>query len=251
MTDTLFEKEPGPAPVEDKDYLVELVGEGKRYKTPQDLAKAAVEKDRFIDHLTKNELAPLREELKKRMTIEEFMTKMEASRTTQTPSNVDTNPREPVSTNTDTLTPEQLERILDQKMAQRDASRVAENNRSAVRQKLKEVYGEQFPAKLRQEAAKLGIGEAFLDEVATKSPEAFYQLLGLNSTRTPVRDIAPPQSERTTFTPAATGRDYKFYQDLRTKMGSGAFFADMKVQNQMFQDLKAQGEADFYKDYIR
>ena len=53
-------------------YLEQLVGEGKKYSNPEELAKAYFNADGFINHL-KNETGSLREELEKRMTLEELL----------------------------------------------------------------------------------------------------------------------------------------------------------------------------------
>src|SRR5688500_13285080 len=85
MTDANLFKTPendGPDPVdEDKDGEAELVGEGKKFKDHKSLAKGKAESDAFISHLQK-ELAEMREELNKRITFEDLMTKITENKST-------------------------------------------------------------------------------------------------------------------------------------------------------------------------
>src|SRR5688500_15910791 len=69
---------------QDKDYFSELVGEDKKFKTPADLARAKAESDAFIERL-KQENSGLRNELKTRTTMEDFMKTIKESRPTEQP----------------------------------------------------------------------------------------------------------------------------------------------------------------------
>src|SRR6266571_2966371 len=115
-----------PAPPS-PDLFNELVGEGRKYKTPLDAARALLHKDEFIDQL-KRENAEMRTdreaaraELNTRMKLEEFVTKIEASRTPITP--VEPSTREPSTT--PALTDEQLEARIEQTINQVSEKRTA------------------------------------------------------------------------------------------------------------------------------
>src|SRR5690242_15072647 len=105
------------------DPLELLVGEGKKFKTPQDLAKGKMESDKFIVQLQK-EQAALREELNKRLSVEEFVEKMNKAPapSASTPPNQGTEERD--LQNTANLTPEQVSKLVQEtfeKQKQEDA----------------------------------------------------------------------------------------------------------------------------------
>ena len=106
----------------EKDYLAELVGEGKRYKDPQVLARSAVEKDNFIERL-KTEGAQLRAELNTRIKYEEFLDKLKSS-----PSRSNEEPQTPQEPANVFAKPEDIDRLIDQKIQQREQQGVAERN---------------------------------------------------------------------------------------------------------------------------
>src|SRR6266700_391496 len=56
MIDNLLEPEADLPNVDpDKDYFKELVGEGKKFKSPEDLARGKFESDQFIEILKKRQ----------------------------------------------------------------------------------------------------------------------------------------------------------------------------------------------------
>jgi hypothetical protein len=60
--------------------LEALVGEGKKFKTAEDLARGKLEADNFVKQL-QTELATLREDLNGRIKLEEFMDRLEKTPT--------------------------------------------------------------------------------------------------------------------------------------------------------------------------
>src|SRR4029450_8159059 len=77
MTD-LFSDESDINVDPNKNYLEELVGEGKKFKTPEDLARGKAESDSFIERLQK-ELHGLRNELKSRLQLEEVVDRISSA----------------------------------------------------------------------------------------------------------------------------------------------------------------------------
>lgn len=232
----------GDTPVVDqtKDYLSELVGEDKKFKTPQDLARGKAESDAFIKKIA-DENAELRKELGTRLKMDEFLTKLET--TIKAPSNENNQTREPVAVAP--VQPPNLEAVIEQKLNEAEALRRANGNVSIVVTKLKELYGENYASKVKTIASNLGLGEDFLNSVAAKSPQAFFQLIG---TPAKEKEISTPTSSATSFRPN-TGdvRNSSYYKSVRNKMGNAAFFADMTLQKQVFEDMKNLGPEEFNK----
>lgn len=245
--------EPTPAPSE-HNYLEDLVGEGKKFKSPQDLARGKYESDQFIERL-QGELSGIRDELKTRMTLEEFMTNM-ASETkpseSQQPNNQTPNSGEPaVEPSKSTISPEDIESLLDSKLSQRDAERQVSNNLETVRNQLVQHWGPNYKSSLEQKAAELGLGEAFLNDLAQKQPTAFIKLVGIEGTPSQTETLfdgtAPNSSVNTSslVNPQnSSGRkDQNYYKKLKDS-NPDAYWS-VSIQNEMHNEAQKQGESFF------
>lgn len=225
-----------------KDYLVELVGEGKKYKTEADLAKALVHSQAHIQRL-EAEAAERREVGETRERVAAFEARMAAletaRKTEDNPPRVgDPDPKPPSET------PEQLEARLLKLIDQRDAKAVRDRNLISVREKLVETLGENYAHRVHQRAAELGMDVKELNELAATKPQAFLALVTPTTNSRPV-DVAPPPSTRSGFVPQTGGkRNYAYYQAMRKS--NPAQYASQSVQNQEMKDALEQGE-DFYK----
>lgn len=244
----IFNQDPTITTPEVKDYWAEYTKEGGKFYDPdeaaakQKVARGKYEADLFIDQL-KRENEGLRGEVTSRMSAEKMLEQIQQrlvapNEGTQTPP----------ETVTPKFNPDELERLLDQKLSEREKQKQRDNNAAIVVRKLREHYGENYAFRLEQEAAKQGLGKQFVNSVATENPEALFKLLGFDA---PPRqgEVTPPISG-VSFKPNTNGeRDYGYYQAIKEKRGNGAYFADTRLQNQMFEDLKRLGEDLFYKDF--
>lgn len=216
-----------------KDYLAELVGEGKKYSDPNELAKGAVFKDQHITRLER-EAAEMRETIKtlsatKRM--EELLDQMKALRDAPpAPSNVDNQDREPTSKSVG-LTPEDVTKIVEQR---EDEGRRKANS-ATVRNRLVQEFGADYVQKVKEQAAKLGLPVEYLDQTAQNSPNAFYQLMGISpQPRLPENDNphAPPRSTTTkNFSPNSQEKNWAYYENMRKT--DPARYHTISVQNEM------------------
>jgi len=195
---TLFEATPtqttNPPQVEDKDYVTELVGEGKKFKDVSSLARGKAESDAYIEHL-KREMDSMRQELNTRLTLEQFMDRVNQTRansdgnresgTNQAPVNREETRREPNedganNNNTRTaVTQEDIERIIEE----REQKRIAARHVNEVKQKLQEAFGPNYVSELDNRARELGVTRDHLNHLASTSPKAFFQLIGEMPTR--------------------------------------------------------------------
>jgi hypothetical protein len=225
-----------------------LVGDGKKFKTVDDLARGKAESDRVIA-ARERELAELREELGKRSTVEELMERMKQS--THQSAADQTREGQPPS-EPQRLTDEDLEQRIAAISTKRDQERVVQSNVQEVTNRLLEVYGTEDKANevVNAKARELGVSTAFLQDVAAKSPKAFFAQLGLTeaarpSASAPRSDVRSEALDLNRSGPKPG--TYAYYQALHKELGDGYY--SPKVQNQLMRDAFAAAERgeDFFK----
>ncbi len=238
------------APVLDpqRDYYSELVGEDKKFKTQQDLARAKLESDAFIERL-KRENEGIRTDLNTRLTVEQLMDKITATKDTPPPNsgNQSDNNGDGGSKN---FSEEDIAKIVEQRISRSETLRIQEANLNQVRSALEQKYGPEFATHLKQTASTLGVGEEFLNDMAKNQPKAFLALVdregpkttqtNQNSLFTPTASAQIPQPPG--FTPTGE-RKMSYYEELKRK--DSALYWSPKVQNQMHQDALRLNEAFF------
>lgn len=257
MTNSIFDQQQnnldqeGNIP-EDKDYLSELVGEGKPFKDTQALARSKVEANAFIDRL-KKEAADLRQELNTRLTMEQYLDKMGTlNQRNQEPDAGFNEPNDPnFGENKPAFKQEDIEKIVDQKVSEREWQRIQAQNIAEVKNELNKAFGNSVPDKLREASKELGMTEQEMNELAAAKPKAFLKLVGALEQR-----AQSPQSQDSLFTPPRsvvnTGvkdlgptahRDSKYYRELKQK--DPKEYWTPRIQNQMHKDALSIGEAFF------
>lgn len=238
----LFQTDPDEIPALDpnKVYKDELVGEGKKFKDEEALARAKVESDRYIAQLLR-EQEEMRQALNKRINEEEFLTKLETLSKGKSPD-----PQDPPvndGTQTTAITPEAVEEII----ARREAENQRKTNLATAIAKLQETFGDDYKRHVQAQAKALGVGTDFLTDAAAKNPQAFYRLIGLDQQTKSDAFSPPPRSsvqQSTSSNPNA--KNYGHFKRLRSEKGDGWYFSQ-PVQQEIWRELKSQGEDNFYK----
>lgn len=226
------ENDPSPVTVD------ALVGEGKKYKSVDDLAKAKIEADRFIEQL-KAEKAEVLRDMQARPPVsdrsQEILDRLEALARTPTTERQDTTPTERVEVKG--LTEDDVFRILQQ----REAQSRAQANMNAVKTELVQKFGDQYSQVLKSLQDKLGVDQKFLDNLAAQSPAAFQGLLAtVQPSGQPV--FTPPASSKPdAFKPTGGGAKPRS-EYLKLKAENPALYNSPAVQNQMYKDAMALGE---------
>ena len=223
-----------------KEYLSELVGEGKKYRDLEALAKAAVHKDAFIEQL-KREQAEARAVIQERINMEQFLNELKAAKKPVTP------PSESVTTPTErsveasAVTPEKIEEII----AAREAKQKRLANRAKVEQSLMEAYGERWKQEVRKKAAELEVSTTYLTEIAERSPKAFFDLVPVE--RKAGDAFTPPPRGSVSSPPvSSSSKNYAYYQKMRQEKGESWYFSP-QTRQEIWKELQAQGEDTFYK----
>jgi len=223
----------------EKDYFTELVGEDKKFKTPADLARGKVESDAFIEQI-KRENAELRGELGTRIKYEEFLDKLNSLPLDSKPDNQPAEPPKDLSA----MSPQEIERLVEQKLSQKDLQNKANSNVDIVKAELLKHLGPNYAQHLDRQIADLGMTREQIYALATSSPKSVFKLLGLGEER-PRDDIfstAPRPS--VSSIPNVGKKGYSYYEDLRKK-DLRTYFSP-KIQNEMFTRIKEMGEESFY-----
>lgn len=251
--DTTSAEPVAPTVPTEANYLEQLVGEDKKFKSAEDLARGKAEADLFVERL-KGELQGLRDELKTRTSLEEFMDKMNTKQPEDAPIAPQPTNQEPPAEPADiakNMSPEQIESLLEQKLTQREQEINQARNLEEVKGKLQKHFGEDYQTNLKAKALELGLGEQFLEDLAKSQPKAFSHLLGLDSepaTPSPVSESPPvlanQQNTAASFNQSNIGQ-MKFNDFEKIRKSDPDTYWSPTVQNKMHKLAIAQGE-DFY-----
>jgi len=229
-----------------KSYLEDLVGEGKKFRDAESLAKGKAYADAMIDMQNKRfddlsaEYRKLREESMAKASLEEMINQISQQRSAP---EANTQPKAEIQQ--PTIDPNELEVLVEKKIQASEKNRRETTNANMVKSKLKETWGPSYANVLREKTEALGLSDAFVNGLAKENPEALYRVVGLNQpTKDPYQ--APPEnrSRGSQFTPSAPkARTWAYYQDLKAK--DPLAWMNPNVGAQMAKDAAEQGDA-FY-----
>lgn len=228
------------------NYLEELVGEGKRYKTAAELAKAKIHADAFIENL-KTQTEELRTELDRRMALEEMFlkTKDNDPKPVDPPTEDKTTADPPKQVQADQSKVDESELIekvkAELKREAEQTSRTA--NFEAVKTRLLEELGD--PDKVNkfmdERSKELGFSVSELADVAAKSPTAFYNLLGLKKGTTSSPDLpGTVKTEALQTSPMSS----------QPKPGTKAYYDKMRKEDPR-KYLSAAVQLEIHKAYMK
>lgn len=249
MTDSLFSDDnTGITENTDRDYAAELVGEGKKFKDIQALARAKAESDAFIERL-KAENAEMRASLRGEAKLDEFFDKLKNiqnhSGNGSTSNTMSDEPATQKNSNNESkpaLSVDDVNALLEQ----REQKRQEALNLEFAKTKLREAFGANAGSVLKTKAGELGMTEDQLDAMARTQPKAFLRLVEADKVSAP--NSAAPRTQVNTAAIAknANGeiRNNEYYRNLRRKIGDAAFFRP-EVQKQLNEDMLRMRDAFF------
>ncbi len=218
---------------EDRNYLEELVGEGRKFKSPEDLAKGKFYADQAIDVL-KQRLQEAQNELQNRKSLEDFMTEMKTLKTPVEPEyRVSPDAPKPVEVD--------IESQFEQLFAKREAKQRMESNRDKVTRVLNDHFGDQAKVAINRKAQELGMSLQDLQDLAFRSPSALFNLLGVSEVpRDRVAPTVPVSTTSTYGSQVNTGmRGRKYYDNL--KKTNPKLYDHPDTIGQMMKDAAAWG----------
>jgi len=160
----------------------DLIGEDKKYKTPEDLVKALAHSQNHIATL-EGTMKELRDDLNSRLKIEDALKQLSSNNADNgenpaTPARGSEVPRqEEVTKEADSITLEDVERLLSVKGQEAQK----EKNMAAVTSRL-EAYtggGQQAAEFIQAKAKELGMSVADLQAQAEANPKVFFKLVDI------------------------------------------------------------------------
>ncbi len=256
MTDDLLNGKLDNTPQfdENKDYLAELVGEGKKFKTPQDLAKGKAQSDLYIEDMKRKQdelradYLKLRDDATSRAKLEDLLNQLEAKQQTNNRENLEAKKEDkPV------IDPKAIEDLFDKRFSEMESSRKFKENNKLVGDKLKEAYGENYQPTLLKQLETLDLTTDEFNDLAKRKPNLLLKTLGLDGTKSNADNFqAPPRTSNRSnqFAPSgAEKRTWAYYQKLKAE--NPKLYYDPKTNVQMFNDHQTLGDAFEDGDFER
>lgn len=251
------------------DPLNLLVGEGKKFKSVEDLARSKIEADNFIEKL-KSELKGLREELDKRMGVEELYEQLVANQSKDNasdstneevtvPSNLDNTKsgEEAVENQATPQNPNDIESLVEKVLKEKTEKQRIEENNKVVLASLRKAYGEKAGEEFKKGVESLGLSEDAVNTLVKDNPKALLKLLGVEEVKDKTNPAPlvsgsdnPSVNQNTSMTVDVTayqaGPQPKSYFDKLKKTLKPSEYWSPKVQMAMHKSAQALGE-DFFK----
>lgn len=242
MTD-LFKANTDLETPENDNYLEQLVGPGKKYADVNALAKAASHQIPYIKRLEEeNEQA--RQELQKRLSIEEYVQQMKTEiAQSRVPSEDDQRPVTQISKED---IKKELFSEFETLLSTQNKKALAERNVELVRNELQKVWGSTYPAQLKSKAQELNLTEEFLGNLAQDNPQAFLKIVGVSGSPKVIPQSIPTNSRNSAYRTDAnesTDRNKAYYDKL--KKDNPKLYWTAKIQAQEHRDAVRLGDAFF------
>lgn len=230
---SIFSEEPNSG--ETTSFLEKLVEtKGEQWKDPETIAKGKLEADAHIAQL-EAQLAGMREDMAKQEYAKELLAKLEGTegQTSQASSSTQTSA---TSENTTSETVD-LDKLLEEKLAAREAASKAEGNSKRVEEGLVKAFGTEARTVVQNKAKELNMSLSQLEGLAKESPDAFLRLVGADTAKkTP--SITPTSNFNITPNENTTSRSWSDLQELRKTKPSE--YWSPAVQNEI---MRLQEEA--------
>lgn len=180
MTDSIFNSDTKTpeVPVPTENVLEALVGEGKKYKDFEALAKSKVSGDIHIRHI-EEENAELRRQLNSIQRLEEVVSKLQKPAEVPTPRPVEPTPAP------ERTTPELTEEAIEKILAKREYTQKVQTNAQRVATEFERVFGPTWQSTVLQKAPSLGLNKETVDHLAKTAPDALLALYNVKADQRP------------------------------------------------------------------
>jgi hypothetical protein len=233
-------------PQEPENYYNELVGENRKFKDQEALAKgkwyadrALSTKERQFDELSSDYLR-LKADYDARAKLEELLKDR-----LQQPQERDETPQ---NANQPGYNPDDLKKLMKQELTSYEREKRYEENVKKSKEIARESLGTNWSSTLKSKMDDLDITEEETYSLMERNPKVFASTFGLQTKPGQPSFQSPPTSNQRSdvFKPsvnkAAAGRTWSYYQKLKEEKGLQEWL-DPKIQAQMYKDSQELGDA--------
>lgn len=236
----------------EKKYVEELVGENKKFKDIESLARGKYEADAYIAHQNKqldelkSDYFKLKADYEARAKLEEYIDQMSNRKDQQLPPNTQTNEDKPQQYN-----PEEVKSLVDKSIIDYENKKRQDENFNTVQRKLTERYGDNYQPVLKKHMDELGMSDEHLNSMARTNPKLLIKALGLDTPPQTENFQTPPRSMQRSdnFAPSTNKRTWTYYEKLRKEQPN--VYWTPRTQDQLFKDQSQIGDAFFDGDFNR
>ena len=138
---------------------------------------------------------------------------------------------------TETLTKEDISRLLDERLNSTQKQTKEESNLNSVIKTLEENWGPAFKNDLKAKATAMGVSEDYLLGLAKTNPQVFLSAVGGNVKRSSPTDNLPPRTSQNRGSFGSdnnTTRNQSFYSKMRRE--NPKLYWSANIQTQMHND---------------
>lgn len=229
-----------------KNYLADLVGPDKKFKTVEDLARGKAEADTTIELFKKRQdelrtdYLKLREEANAQAKLQDLIDRLENPQNTPNVTPPVTDIKQP------TIDPAQMSSLVSQEILKHETNKKRTDNYNQVQAKLQEMLGNNYQQELAKRMNTLGLTADEINETAKKSPTAFFNMMELNNKPQQTSFQSPMRSSQRNdnFFSQPQKRTWSYYQEM--KKADPKMYYNSKIANQMLDDMVELGDA--FKD---
>jgi hypothetical protein len=220
------------------DLLGELVGEGKKFKTVEDLAKGKLAADSHIGRLEVENKA-LREAMESEGTPEQVLAKINDYLSKKGSENAEVG-----KGNQPQAQPLTQEKVLEL-LQQREKETKVQNNVESFKANVKKALGDKAHETIKARLDELSMDAGLFETMVERNPQAALKLLGLKE-QGPAGPMESSVRTEAFFGESGKGerRNFAYFQNKRRELGMRYY--EPEIQREVFEARKEQGEA-FWK----
>lgn len=215
-----------------------LVGDGQKYKTPDELAKAYANADAYIS-TTKEKVA----ELEAKNKVLEDLMKAREKTPVEPPKAPDGSKQEdpPANHGQNKNEEKDLSTLIQEELERTNKEKTFADNVNSVSEKLSNYFGGEREAKnaIAKKAKDLNVSTEWLMDIAGRSPAAFYSTVGLDS-----KSLSTPASvgdvNTAAFSRDSSRKNFRYYEEIRKT--NPKLYYSQNVQRELFASAREQGE---------
>jgi hypothetical protein len=145
------------------------------------------------------------------------------------------------------LSPEDIEKVVEQRLAAKEQEARVNNNVQTVKNRLMAEFGDNFATELANRTAQLGLSKEFVSDIAKREPRALFALLGLEGqqkTQPQQNDIfnTPPRATVNTAGFGIRDTEKKFADFEKIRKEDPSRYWSAQIQNELHKQAAKLGE---------